>query len=1466
MINPYIAGAPVTETRMFFGREDVFEWIEHSLTGRYVDHILVIHGQRRVGKTSVLKQLRHRMPERYVPVFFDLQGRTRTTLDRFLWWLAREIVRVLKQDHSIVVPLPERVAFAEDLEYFDGQFLPNLQPQLGGHNLLLTFDEFDALEGAEVKEELARPLIDYLRRLMGRERLNFIFSIGSSGRKLENMRASYTEFFKAALYKKISFLDQEDVRNLITRPVEGLLEYDRSAVDLIYDVTAGHPYFTQLVCHELFSYCQRTDKPRVREADVQAVLDDVVERGTVNLKFVWDEASDLEKWALAGLAHIERKADARSLAGFLRRQRVRFSNKDLDLALLHLQEKDVLTDDHRFVIELMRIWLQENRPLERVREELTEVSPIASRYIEIGLEYRGSGLYDKAIESFQEALEVDPDNVQAQVNIAEAFLEQKAYQRAVAEFQRALEIDEEDVGARTGLCEAHLALGDQLLSRRKVRDAMRSYHEVLAINPEHTEARQRMADIHGRRAENALADGRYEEALSVLEEALHFTPEDGSLEARYAQVQEQRRAKMMGELLRRAEREEAAKNWDRAIAILEEALEMAPDDESLRGKLLSIKEQQRAARLEAILARADEAADAERSDDAVAALNEYLSLEPGDAAVQERLIEAQRRRRESQLSSLKAQARSLVRDEKWEEALAAWSEYLALEPADRETVQAEIRQVEEGREMAQAYSEAQAAMARKGHDRAISHLKQIIAKDEDYRDASFMLAQAIALRRGQRPRWREPRLLAALGAGAVIIVVLGFLLLQPTSPLRVALAPRLPTATSLPTPWPTATPAPIAVPTRVATSMPARAPIPTPVPAPIPIPTSTSTPIPTPAPIPLSWSRLSSGQIFSRDQITAIVVDPSDPDVLYVGTANAGVYKSLDGGTSWQPAHNGLDRAGIYSLIIDHRDRRTLYAGVMPGGVYRTTDGGQSWLAVNKGIEPTELGLHSIVVMDPQDNGHLYYTSGPTIYESKNGGGSWSPVRESACPNDIWDLLVHPADPKTLFATDEGHTCEGGIYRSKDSGKTWTLTELRVEGPARLLEFGDGKLYASVFGELFGSVDEGDGWWRLSEGRWFTALAVHPLEGVLCGTSDGVLMNTRDGGETWQTLEGLDVKGAQIRAISISPHDPKTIFVGGQGLYVSTDNGATWAERSSGLGAARLELRLDPADTSTLYAVEVSEGGISRLYRSLDQGRRWEGLQKVFELGFSEGFGLALDADGKSMYRAEGDSILRSQDRGETWTSTKSPEGREVQSVAANPHRPGTIFFSHFPDRPPVIYLSIDGGDTWQSTSGINYIFDARLFFDYEQGQVVYAAGRGSVIRSEDGGKTWAECAHLEVPLPQSDSQLAIAKFDSDYLLLATRGRGVLHSQDGCLSWQDSSEGLDNQFVNTVAFNLKPPEMAYAGTDGGAYLSFKGGKTWGPVNDGLLGALVVYSIVVDPKDPTNVYAATPYGIFRLESP
>lgn len=756
IVNPYIAGAPVTEQRMFFGREDIFQWIENSIAGQFTDHILVVHGQRRVGKTSVLKQLGNRLPKRFIPVFFDLQGRTHTTLDHFLWWLARETVRVLKQERGIEVRAPEKDEFARDPEYFENVFLAGLGPTLGDNSLLYTFDEFDNLEESDVKEELARPLTDYLRRLMGRGEMNFIFSIGSSGRKLENMQAAYTEFFKTALYKKISFLSKEQTHGLVTRPVEGVLEYERAAVERIYRITSGHPYFTQLTCHELFARCQSTQQRKIAVADVESVLDDVVERGTVNLKFVWDEASDIEKWSLAALAHLD-KADNRALADYLRKNRVRFSESDLTSGLLHLREKDVLTSQNQFVIHLLKLWLQKNRPIEQVREELTEANPIASRFIEIGLEFREGGQHDKAIEYFRQALSISADNLQAQVNIALTYASQGQLEQAIVEFEKALKIDDEDVTSRAGLCDAYLVLGDAALQKGRAKEAVLSYQRVLAINAEHLEARQRMAEICRQRGEKALTDGKDEEALNAFTEALKYTPEDAALLARVEKVRAEKKAKVLAAQVARSEKEAAARNWDKAIAALNEALETAPGDESILKKIEATKKKKLQEQLNAILAKVEAAEKTGRWDTAIAGLNEYLRLSPEDAAIQKRLADLIEARHAAWLNGVMTRVDQAVTAQNWDEALTALNEALRLEPdnAEMQTRAAQVREMRRVAGLNSRIQRADQAVEAGCWDEAIDIINDGLASDPENEALKTKLAEA-------RKAKREARLQAAL--------------------------------------------------------------------------------------------------------------------------------------------------------------------------------------------------------------------------------------------------------------------------------------------------------------------------------------------------------------------------------------------------------------------------------------------------------------------------------------------------------------------------------------------------------------------------------------------------------------------------------------------------------------------------------------------------------------------------------
>jgi hypothetical protein len=200
----------------------------------------------------------------------------------------------------------------------------------------------------------------------------------------------------------------------------------------------------------------------------------------------------------------------------------------------------------------------------------------------------------------------------------------------------------------------------------------------------------------------------------------------------------------------------------------------------------------------------------------------------------------------------------------------------------------------------------------------------------------------------------------------------------------------------------------------------------------------------------------------------------------------------------------------------------------------------------------------------------------------------------------------------------------------------------------------------------------------------------------------------------------------------------------------------------------------------------------------------------------------------------------------------------------------GTVYSFGYCDDPhgPCVFTSSDGGDSWK-TSGVKDVEIDRLIIDPSQEHRMYVAGPRNVYRPNSSGATWEACGRGWDMLARDGARMAIDPQGSDRLFLATRGEGVWISEDGCLSWQKKYDGLGNLFVNAVVIDPVNPDTIYAGTDGGAYVSFNGGDTWGEINDGLMGVgygpLLVYSIVVDPKDPNNVYAATPYGIFKLES-
>jgi photosystem II stability/assembly factor-like uncharacterized protein/tetratricopeptide (TPR) repeat protein len=493
--NPYIAGPPIGGDEGFYGRRDVFDFVRKTLSSAH-QKVIVLFGQRRVGKTSILYQLQKpsNLPEGFHPVYFNLEGRASQNLNEVLCALAEKIVETLN------LPPVAQSEFEGDGDYFSERFLPQAYEALQDQRLLLLFDEFDVMSEEISDETMAlNTFFPYLQnRLFDEEKLAYIFVIG---RRLEELTPEFLATFKQARTRPISFLSREDARRLIREPMLGLLEYDDDAIEQILSVTACHPYLTQLVCFELVDYLDSPGTTKVTVDDVNAVIDDAIESGGSGLAWLWDGLPIAERFILSAVTSVTDKngiATKDSINEALRRHRVQLLGIELTRAPDMLVdwgwlEKTEERDGYKFVVELLRLWISKKHSLENAKRELESISKRAMRDYTYARQAHIDGDLEIAMESYRRALAANPNHAGAQLGLAQALHEQGLNEEAVTEYEKAYNLDEI---AREGLIKALLASGETLeKDATSVVEAVRSYERVLEIAPDNEVARRRLTDI-----------------------------------------------------------------------------------------------------------------------------------------------------------------------------------------------------------------------------------------------------------------------------------------------------------------------------------------------------------------------------------------------------------------------------------------------------------------------------------------------------------------------------------------------------------------------------------------------------------------------------------------------------------------------------------------------------------------------------------------------------------------------------------------------------------------------------------------------------------------------------------------------------------------------------------------------------------------------------------------------------------
>jgi len=603
------------------------------------------------------------------------------------------------------------------------------------------------------------------------------------------------------------------------------------------------------------------------------------------------------------------------------------------------------------------------------------------------------------------------------------------------------------------------------------------------------------------------------------------------------------------------------------------------------------------------------------------------------------------------------------------------------------------------------------------------------------------------------------------------------------------------------------------------------------------------------------------------------MISPKNSKSVYLGTNDGQIFKSADGGVSWNILYPGLNRRQqVIDTIVEAPDSADhLFAGTWDlrssgGGLFESRDSGRSWNLVT--LPPGNVAVRGFAISQGSPS-HMIVGTGAGVFVTADGGHSWqqSGVNIEGF-RQTESVAIDPRDPRFLFVG----TWHLG-YRSVDFGKTWVQNDRGMIFDSDVFsisidERNSSTIFASACTGLYRSLDRGASWTRL---RVFPkdyqvraqVVSIDPANSdkVFAGTTEG-LFASQDNGTTWARMTASDLT---INAIQVDPRNDSVVLAGAElyGVLRSEDGGRSWVQSNEGFVSRSIaRVLLDPANPGRILVGELFEGKTGGFYVFDNSDNSWITPKPEEMPGAGMLSMLTLPGD-RGRLAGTANGVFLQSHASTAWARLPGPIGNlTVYDLTMNKN--GEWVFAGTSDG---VYRASLEELQFQKPSG--YTFIPRVFALLASSELscrVFAGTHVGVLRSDDFGMTW-QFASDGIPDHTLIECLVFAPGEERHLFAGTSA-GLYESVDGGTRWKCSSDGRMGVEISSIIFlDAQGRRMIAAdGADGGVFLSPDAGAHWDKIENPEFGS-PVRSVAQDSKHPTILYLGTSSeGVYRLVLP